>query len=166
MALSGGVGAEEFGHLLRTRREARRWSQPELARRSGVPKGTIAAYEAAKVVNPGRKNIVRLALALNWPAGPDAALKLVNENPLTGQEREFLPAPVDLFDEVTRVWPHLSPRLQAAITELLRAICEPQGPMGPDPVAGRLSKSKIITTPQESAGGPVLPDQTRSEYRR
>lgn len=131
-----------------------------------MPKGTIAAYEAAKVVNPGRKNIVRLALALNWPAGPDAALKLVDEDPLTAQEREFLPVPVDLFDEVTRVWPQLSPRLQAAIAELLRAICEPQGPMVPDPAAGRLSKSKTITTPQEPGTGRAREDRTRSEYRR
>lgn len=162
MALSGEVGAEDFGHLLRRRRDARRWSQPELARRSGVPKGTIAAYEAAKVVNPGRANVVSLALALDWPNGPDAALAMVGEGPLSAEERQFLPAPVDLFDEVTQVWPDLSPRLQAALTELLRAICEPHGPMGPDP-ANR-GRSRTIGTPQEPTkeNGPA--DHTRSEY--
>jgi transcriptional regulator with XRE-family HTH domain len=156
------MGAEDFGHLLRRHRTVRRWSQPELARRAGVPKGTIVAYEAARVVKPGRANVVSLALALDWPGGPDAALALVGEGPLSAEERQFLPAPVDLFDDVTRIWSQLSPRLQAAVVELLNAICEPQGPANPagsDPAAR--SRSKTITTPRESAAGTRWPDQSR-----
>jgi hypothetical protein len=98
-------------------------------------------------------------MALDWPDGPDAALALVGEGPLSAEEQQFLPAPVDLFDDVTRLWPNLSPRLQAAIVELLNAICEPHGPMTPDPATR--SRSKTITTPRESAAGAKWPDQTR-----
>jgi hypothetical protein len=129
--------------------------------KSGVPTPTIANYEAGKVESPGRDKIVALAAALDWPGGVDAALALAGEGPLSAEECRFMPAPVDLFDEVTQVWPQLSPRLQSALTELLRAICEPHGPMGPDP-ANR-GRSKTIGTPQEPQDGNGPVDRTRAE---
>lgn len=166
MAPSGDVSGKDFGKRLKELREAHHWSQPRLTVKSGVPTPTIANYEAGKVQSPGRDKIVALAAALDWPGGVNVALALAGEGPLSAEEQQFLPAPVNLFAEVTKIWPQLSPRLQAAITEMLRAICEPQGSMGPDPAASRLSKSKTITTPREPEEGPVEPDQTRCEYLR
>lgn len=127
-----------------------------------MPVATIRKYEAGQIDGPGRGNVTALAAAVDWPGGLDVALALVGEGPLSAEERRFLPAPVDLFGEVTKIWPQLSPRLQAAITEMLRAICEPHGVAGPDP-ANR-GRSKTISTPHEPADGNGPVDRTRAEY--
>jgi transcriptional regulator with XRE-family HTH domain len=167
MAPSKAVSGKDFGKRLKELREAHHWSQPRLTMRSGVPTPTIANYEAGKVESPGRDKIVALAMALDWPGGVDVALALAGEGPLSAEERQFLPAPVDLFAEVTQLWPRLSPRVQAAILELLNAICEPHGPtrtVTRDPAAR--SRSKTITTPREPSVGTTWSDQARSEARR
>lgn len=138
-----------------------------------MPVPTIRKYEAGLVDGPGRGNVTALAAALDWPGGLDVALELVGESPLNDEERRWLPAPVNLFADVTRIWPDLTPRVQAAIWELLQAICEPQGPhrrenrpTGPDPAAR--SKTRVVGSPREPSNqrdgnGPI--DRSRCEYR-
>lgn len=138
-----------------------------------MPAPTIRKYEAGLVDSPGRGNITALAAALDWPGGLNVALALVGEAPLSAEEQQWLPAPVDLFADVTRIWPDLTPRIQAAVWELLQAICEPQGPhrrqnhpTGRDPAA--TVKTRVVGAPREPSlrhdeDGPI--DRSRSEYR-
>lgn len=53
--------------LLRTAREARRWSQGDLARTAGVPAATIARLERGDASPQDRQQLARLARALGLP---------------------------------------------------------------------------------------------------
>ena len=50
--------------LLRQKREEKGWSQPELARRSGVTQQNISLIESGERINPGILTISALAHAL------------------------------------------------------------------------------------------------------
>ena len=60
---------------LQEMREAKGWSQAELARRSGVPQPTISRIEASESGSISLANLERLADAL----GVNAALLIVHE---------------------------------------------------------------------------------------
>jgi transcriptional regulator with XRE-family HTH domain len=68
--------AEVFGGRIRAWRAARRYSQPELARRSGLSVRTIKAYEAGSS-RPSLRAACALAAALDVPleelAGEESA---------------------------------------------------------------------------------------------
>lgn len=54
---------------LRTAREAKDWSQAELARRSGVDQTTISRIEAGETGNPSNATVAKLELTLKLRRG-------------------------------------------------------------------------------------------------
>lgn len=61
---------EELADIIRHHRTLRRWSQEELARRSGVPKGTIGSIEAGNVKGtPTFATLLKLEKALHLADG-------------------------------------------------------------------------------------------------
>ena len=55
------------GQLLRSTREARGWTVPELARRAEIGPSNIQKIEQNKISNPSFETILKLAIALEVP---------------------------------------------------------------------------------------------------
>lgn len=54
---------------LRTARDAKKWDQKTLARRSGVSQATISRIEAGEITNPSHDTVTKLEAALRLKRG-------------------------------------------------------------------------------------------------
>jgi len=61
------LDSEHRGQLIRSTREARGWTVPELAKRAGVESSNLAKVERNKISNPSFETILKLAIALGLP---------------------------------------------------------------------------------------------------
>lgn len=102
------LAQEILANRVATVREARRLSQGELARISGVPQPTIARVESGVIKSPGAAILKRLAEALSTPV--DDLLG----SPLPGARRD------DQTEELGRLWPRAPQPVRDAVLTLLR----------------------------------------------
>jgi transcriptional regulator with XRE-family HTH domain len=113
-----------LAHAIRTAREARGWTQPDLARESGVSRPTVQRYENAKIPSPEPDPVRRIFKALDLdPREIPVILGLV-----TRDEMGLPPvAPVRRFSATTEQLielledPDVSDAEKLALVELLRA---------------------------------------------
>lgn len=61
---------ETYAEMILRAREARGWTQAELAEQSGVPKRTIQEIEAGRVAKPQRSTDLKLRQALELEGDP------------------------------------------------------------------------------------------------
>lgn len=62
---------QDYGDMIREAREARGWTQEELAAQSGVPKRTIQEIENGRVRKPQRANDLKLRQTLDLAGDPE-----------------------------------------------------------------------------------------------
>jgi transcriptional regulator with XRE-family HTH domain len=94
------------GERIRKARDAKGWTQLELAAVSGISQGLISAIENGKVASPSVKTLTRLALALGLPL---ADLTLEPDPP---EESEL---PQDLREQIRA----LPPDMREAVSQLI-----------------------------------------------
>jgi len=96
--------AESLAQLIKRERARRHLSQKGLARESGIPAGTIAAYETEGTKQPRIEQRERLARALDIPVAEiDAAIRGQDYEPAEGESgraREFGRRVLDIMREM------------------------------------------------------------------
>mgnify|MGYP003578772230 CR=1 FL=1 len=136
------MSVREFALLVRECRvKTKRWSQDELADRSGVSRGLIQKLEGKNPPRPQRATVIDLSSALGLDI--DKMLRLTGHEPLTKADRDRLPPPVDWWAELARQWPRLPTAIQKQIVALCAAIVGPQAPavVDPPPMTGGLDQA-------------------------
>src|SRR4051794_29710789 len=113
-----------LGELVRTLRQDRGWKQQELARRTGLPQGTISGIELNKHKNPTQDTLTRLAGAFDLSLAEFLQRAAIAPDLLGGTFNlppEVDPAWLESFLHWSRF---LTSRQRQAILDLVRTLGE------------------------------------------